>query len=197
MSYFVDDHLLEMAENEGIVEFFRRYMAGFVISKRESAISRCDTLNDATINITNLMCTMLSGTPVVRNESLFADSIARQGVMDDICFNRSIYPELTYVSTVSCAVNDLSHMYGTNQYPDCNNVMLDGTKLRLELDNTTNFAMIDNSFEVDGTVKQAIESKRLEGIKLIGRLHAPYNTEMTEATIYYNNQVCNLNVMER
>ena len=34
MSYFVDERLIEMADNEDPVQFFREYMAGFVISKR-------------------------------------------------------------------------------------------------------------------------------------------------------------------
>ena len=201
MSFFVDDHLLEMAEDEGTVEFFRRYMAGFVISKRESAISHCGTLNDNSndsISITDLMCSMLSVTPVVRNEPLFGDSIARQEEMDDNCFSRFIGLEqrpLTYESTVTCSVSNLNYMYnflGPSQYPDCYNVTLHDTKLLLEQDNTTNFAIIDNEFEVDGAVKQETEFKRLGGIQPIGRMHAPYNTEMTGATIYYNNQVCNL-----
>ena len=201
MSFFVDDHLLEMAEDEGTVEFFRRYMAGFVISKRESAISHCGTLNDNSndsISITDLMCSMLSVTPVVRNEPLFGDSIARQEEMDDNCFSRFIGLEqrpLTYESTVTCSVSNLNYMYnflGASQYPNCYNVTLDDSKLLLEQDNTTNFALIDNEFEVDGAVKQETEFKRLGGIQPIGRMHAPYNTEMTGATIYYNNQVCNL-----
>ena len=201
MNFFVDDHLLEMAEDEGTVEFFRRYMAGFVISKRESAISHCGALNDNSnnsISITDLMCSMLSVTPVVRNEPLFGDSIARQEEMDDNCFSRFIGLEqrpLTYESTVTCSVSNLNYMYnflGPSQYPDCYNVTLHDTKLLLEQDNTTQFALIDNEFEVDGAVKQETESKRLGGIQPIGRMHAPYNTEMTGATIYYNNQVCNL-----
>ena len=203
MSFFVDDHLLEMAEDEGTVEFFRRYMAGFVISKRESAISHCGALNDNSndsISITDLMCSMLSVTPVVRNEPLFGDSIARQE-MDDNCFNRSIQRPLTYESTVTCSVSNLlydsrelydSRFSGASQYPNCYNVTLDDSKLLLEQENTTNYAIIDNEFEVDGAVKQETEFKRLGGTQPIGRMHAPYNTEMTGATIYYNNQVCNL-----
>ena len=206
MSYFVDEHLMEMAESEGIVEFFRKYMAGFVISKRESAVSCCG-LVDIDGNIDNRvgdsMCLMLSTTPVVRNEPLFADSIARQEIMiNDSCYNKSRDPFFTYERTVSCSLSrDLIFRYDHDptiaQYPNCNNVTLDFITLSLEQNAITNFAMIDNNFEVDGIVKRAVNSTIIEGgNELVGCIYAPYgknteNMEMTGATVFYNNQVAN------
>ena len=205
MSYFVDEHLMEMAESEGIVEFFRKYMAGFVISKRESAVSHCGLAHsdsDIDDRLSGfLMCLMLSTTPVVRNESLFADSIARQEIMiNDTCYNRSEHAVFTYQGTVECSLHrDLTFRYNDPtiaQYPNCNNVTLDFITLSLEENTITNFAMIDNNFEVDGIVRQTSDSATMNEDELVGRIYAPYgrnteNTEMTGATVFYNNQVVN------
>ena len=196
------------AESEGIVEFFRKYMAGFVISKRESAVSCCG-LVDIDGNIDNRvgdsMCLMLSTTPVVQNEPLFADSIARQDIMiNDSCyFDTSIKPGpiVSYKNTVEYSLRDVMFKYDYDptiaQYPNCNNVTLDFITFSLERNAITNFAMIDNNFEVDGIVKQAVNPTIIEGEKeLVGRIYAPYgknteNMEMTGATVFYNNQVAN------
>ena len=202
MSYFVDERLMEMAESEGIVEFFRKYMAGFVISKHESAVSHCELVDDDD-NIDNnrvgdSMCLMLSTTPVVRNEPLFADSIARQEIMiNDSCYYGAIESDaiVTYKNTVECSLRDFNSTIA--QYPNCNNVTLDFITFSLEQNAITNFAMIDNNFEVDGMVKQAVNPTIIEGgNELVGRLYAPYgknteNMEMTGATVFYNNQVAN------
>ena len=203
MSYFVDERLMEMAESEDPVQFFRKYMAGFVISKRESAVSHCGSVTRDN-DVHEFMCFMFSTTPVVRNEPLFADSIARQYRIDDSqCFR-------TYDSTVSCSffnsessipVPDYENSSIHNQYLNCSNAFLNVNTLSFEVDQstTTNTMMIDNNFEVDGTIRHISDDRDVIE-STVGRMYAPYgsNTEMMGATVYYNNQViycCHCNVI--
>ena len=213
MSYFVDERLMEMAEDEDPVQFFREYMAGFIISRRESAVSHCGVntstsldngidINDLDngIDINDLMCTMLSTSSLVQNDQfLFTDSMARQSIMDSTsqCYNRYHDVVLTYLDTISCSVHvDVIANYENldtphTQYPICNNVIreLNSTTLSFE-QNTTNFMSIDNDFEVDGTIRQTTDFINIEGDPLVGRLYAPYNNDIeVGVTVYYNNQV--------
>ena len=199
MSYYVDERLMEMAESEDIVEFFRKYMAGFVISKRESAVSRCGSIkndidNSSDVDIPDLMCFMFSTTPVVRNESsLFADSISRQYRIDDFPCGR-FQPFLTYDSMVSCLYHNFIFEYENSgivhaQYPNCSNVVLNVSTVSFEIgQNTTNTMMIDNNFEVDGTIRRLSGDTNVGGEPTVGRVYGS-NTEIMAATVYYNNQV--------
>ena len=204
MSYFVDEHLMEMAENEDPVEFFRKYMAGFVISKRESAVSHCGSVNNdistSDPDIRDLMCFMFSTTPVVRSESLFTDSVTRQYRINDL--QCSIFESfLTYDATVSCSTfNTFSISEYENsdniqtQYLNCSNAVLNVNTVSFEIgQNTTNTMMIDDNFEVDGTIRHLSDDIDIQGVPIVGRIYAPYgsNAEILEATIYYNNQVIN------
>ena len=202
MSYFVDERLMEMADSEDPVQFFREYMAGFVISKRESAVSHCGWNSSADgierpLSVEDLMCYMLSTTPVVQSELLFVDSIGRQDNISMSDCGRDYDPLLTYSRVLSC----LSHVYTYTdphtmaaQYPRCNDTVLnmissDSFVLSLTR-NITDYAMIDNDFEVDGAVRQMSDSEIVNGDNLVGRLYAPYGgAEITGATVYYNNQV--------
>lgn len=201
MSYFVDERLMEIAEIEDTVQFFRKYMAGFVISKHESAVSHCGVNVDPIVNndpynldvtLSDLMCLMITTTPVVRNESLFADSIGRQNIMNPPqCYvSRELNTPLTYDSAISCSVSaELIPEYQrqfTAKYPNCNNTVLNRIMLLLNA-STTNVMMIDNDFEVDGGIRQASDLYPVNGDQLVGRVYTPYSS--TGAIVYYNNQV--------
>ena len=207
MSYFVDERLMEMAESEDPVEFFKKYMAGFVISKRESAVSRCGSVNnDISINnadiadIRDLMCFMFSTTQVVRSELLFTDSVTRQYRINDLQCSR-FKPFLTYDATVSCStfntffISEYENSGNTQtQYLNCSNAVLNVNTFSFEIgQNTTSTMMIDDNFEVDGTIRHLSDDIDIEGVPIVGRIYAPYgsNAEILEATIYYNNQVIN------
>ena len=200
MSYFVDERLMEMADSEDPVQFFREYMAGFVISKRESAVSHCGSRplseddSDNYVTIDDLMCYMLSTTPVVQNDPVFTDIIQRHNNLTQCTGNgRSV---LSYVDAFFCLSPHLSGQYtqsNTSLYPNCNNTILttmfDDTMLSLT-NKTTDYTMISNSFEVDGLIRQESDSTTIDGVGIVGRLYAPYGgAEITGATVYYNNQV--------
>ena len=212
MSYFVDERLMEIAESEDVVQFFRNYMAGFVISKRESTISRCGSktfnnepidvfINDLDYDINDAMCLMLSTTPVVQSESLFADTLARQDIRNSLGCTTFGGDLLSYERMLQCLTQEKDFIRSqylrpfTAQYPNCNNTILNSTEIRLMLEeSTTNFTIIDNSFKVDGAVRQLSDFAMINGEDLVGRLYAPYGgTGLTGlgATVYYNNQVCN------
>jgi len=191
ISYFVDEHLMKTAENEDTVQFFREYMAGFVISKRESAVSRCGVdpmvnidVDDFDVTLRDLMCLMISTTPVLRNESLFSDSIERQNV-----YPRDFNIPITYENATSRSVFELENSYrekSTVQYPNCNDTFLNSTMLMLDT-STINAMMIDNDFEVDGVIRQVSDIIPVSGDQLVGRVYVPYSG--TGAIVYYNNQV--------
>ena len=170
MSYFVDERLMEMAESEDIVEFFRKYMAGFVISKRESAVSHCGSIKNGTndADIPGLMCFMFSTTPVVRSESLFADSITRQYIIDD-SQRKNDTSFLTYDSMVTFFSDQLIYEYENSgivyaQYLNCNNVAFNVNTLSFEIgQSTTNTMMIDNNFEVDGAIRHFSDDQGVGG----------------------------------
>ena len=206
MSYFVDEHLMEMAESEDPVEFFRKYMAGFVISKRESAVSHCGSVNNnistSDGDIRDLMCFMFSTTPVVRSEPLFTDSVTRQYRIDDLQCSR--YESfLTYDTTVRCSADSV--LYGSiseyensgnvqTQYLNCSNTVLNVNRFSFEPgQSTTSTMMIDDNFEVDGTIRYISDDVDIVGDPIVGRIYAPYgsNAEILGATVYYNNQVIN------
>ena len=201
MSYFVDERLIEMADDGDPVQFFREYMAGFVVSKRESAVSRCGSIpypgsNDITVNDT--MCYMLSTTPVVRTEPIFSDTIERQYNLTQCTDDGSV---ISYEGAIFCVSPGLSSYTDPNsgQYPICSNTILTSTTFgntehySLSLTNTfTNYTMIDDSFEVDGAIRFSADMVDVPGDQLFGRVHAPYddnNAEVIGATVFYNNQV--------
>ena len=198
---------MEMADNEDPVQFFREYMAGFVISKRESAVSHCGWIrfsefnNDSYVTIDDFMCYMLSTTPVVQNDPVFTDITQRHNNLTQCSGNgRSV---LSYERAVSCLSPHLSDRYSpyaqsnTGLYPNCNDIMLtttlfdDTDHIMLSLtNNITDYTMISNSFEVDGAVRQNSDLTTVDGVDIVGRLYAPYGgAEITGATVYYNNQV--------
>ena len=210
MTYFVDERLMEMAENEEPDYFFREYMAGFVISKRESLVSHCGAQNisslkiidglDGTIeasrlDLRDLMCAMLTTTPVVRTEELFTDSIKRLFFMNSTshCFDRSVRQFFDYRSTINCLLSDI--IYGDYQflnpslYPICNDTILNEHKLMLTQD-ITHAMIVSDDFKVDGDIRQTTDDISVDLNPTVARLYAPFgDPEATGATVYYNNQV--------
>ena len=188
MTYYVDEHLLHLSDGRvDTTEFFRRYMAGFVISKRESAVSHCASkhvrdMNNDVVDTRDLMCYMLSVNPVVQNESFFFDSVARQNMID------SDNECLSYQDAVQCASFSLIDQ-PRSVYPNCSNAMLIGTNF-VPSDDTFDASLVEASFRVDGAVRQASDTHEVDQQDLVGRQYATIrNTEITGATIYYNNQV--------
>ena len=135
----MDEYLIYFADNIiDTSDFYRRYMAGFVVSTRERLLSHCGS--DYTRNVTSssslydpldtkdLMCLMLGFTPIVESTSLFTDTAARQSQIAKLsginsCIADTIDTEvLTYVETTNCMFYDLVDAYRMNstvKYPNC------------------------------------------------------------------------------
>jgi len=199
MTYYVDEHLLRLSNGPvDTTEFFRQYMAGFVISKRESAVSHCASQHvrgtiDDVADTRDVMCYMLSVNSLVQNESYFFDSVARQNVInsgnDCLRLSSDYFKLLTYQDAVECASLDLINQFGSELYPICNIAVLSGTEFVPGSD-TFNVSMVEPSFRVDGAVRQASDTHQVGLQDLVGRQYASIrNTEITGVTVYYNNQV--------
>ena len=212
-SYFVDDHLIRLADRRiDTTDFFRQYMAGFVISKHENSLSVCRT--DERVNFTmgadanDVMCMMIGATPIVNSNQAFTNTTFRQQytnisncTKEGSGLTRMIHgiPILTHESTVNCAYQNLSMKYvfesGSNRYPECSNIGFDSQSLIFTVDNSATdvSTMVDSSFRVSGSARQAADA--LTDGFYVGRVYAPIsNTQITGATIYYNNQVCGMSV---
>jgi len=210
-SYFVDDYLITLSDRRiDTIDFFRRYMAGFVISKHENSLSVCrtdDRVNSTDADANDAMCMMIGATPIVDNDPTFTDTLIRQRyintsqcTIDGSQVTRMIHgiPILTYGDAVGCVYRDLSVDYvfesGSNRYPDCNNIGFNNQSFSFTIDSSTTTdvsTMTDSSFRVSGSVRQAAESIADFSSVYFGRVYAPIsNTQITGATIYYNNQVC-------
>jgi len=198
MTYYVDEHLLRLSNGPvDTTEFFRQYMAGFVISKRESAVSHCASQHvrgtiDDDADTRDVMCYMLSVNSLVQNEPYFFDSVARQNVIDggNNCLS-DVFNLLTYQYAVQCASLNLINQlqFGSELYPTCNNAVLSGTEFVPGSD-TFNVTMVEASFRVDGAVRQESDIYEVYQQALVGRQYATIrNTEITGVTVYYNNQV--------
>ena len=207
MSYFVDEELMRFADKRfDTSDFFRRYMAGFVISKRENAVSHCGTNYVRTISNSgddldtkDLACLMLGFTPIVESNPLFTDTEFRQSIRSNLsqadeCFSNTVMrdQQLSYTETVGCLFfADLIQAYSINstvKYPNCNNISLsDAYEVLVDRGVIEHAANISGDFRVDGALRQVSDDLGANG-DLVGRQNAPL-TEITGATIYYNNQV--------
>ena len=210
MSYFVDEHLIDLSDNQiDTTDFFRQYMAGFVISTRETALSVCRS-NETTFN--SHMCQMIRATVIVEDNPTFIDTLDRQDYQNATnCTMRSSQnirdtdniALLTYVDTLNCSF-DAYPMLAVNSFPHCPNFDFDN--------DTVSFVPVNRpidvsqlaaaeGFRVDGAVRNRFEGdgvdgavhNRSEGDSSFGRVHyaPPTSTQITGATVYYNNQVNN------
>ena len=108
VSYFVDEELIRLADRVfDTSDFFRRYMAGFVISTRENVVSHCGTdyvrnVNDfGKLDTKDLMCMMLGFSPIVESDSLFTDTE----------FRRSVISNQSRHDLINCFFSHLSNEY--------------------------------------------------------------------------------------
>ena len=221
----MDEHLLDVADNQiDTIEFFRRYTAGFLISRHESAISLCGSdyvrgVDDELADTEDLMCVMFGTTPLVQNETFFSNTSYRinstinvttadGNSTDNGCVENG---KPYYTTVVNCTIQNLTANYlGASQYPQCNDTSLkiernletvpNGTSryvvrtLQFDIENeTTDLSMYNDSiFRVDGAVKQWALLSKVPNTSNItfGRQYAVFpNSDITGATIYYNNQV--------
>lgn len=219
MSYFVDEYLIDFAANRmDTSDFYRRYMAGFVVSKRESLLTHCGSSYTRTFNMSSyggldtkdLMCLMLGFTPIVESNPLFTDTGARQSLISELtqldsCFEYTLDPEvLDYVETTGCMFFNLDQAYRLNstvKYPYCNSIeFTDAYTFIVNRSVVNNITDISADFKVDGAVRQASDiqvvfgpnsgsvGSSVFGDQLVGRQFSPL-TEISGVTIYYNNQV--------
>ena len=213
MSYFVDEELMRLADKRfDTSDFFRRYMAGFVISKRENAVSHCGTNYVRTINSTDdeldtkdLACLMLGFTPIVESNPLFTDSSFRQPIISNFSQFENCTNNRSREGIISCLfLNHLIWAYRMDsnvKYPNCNNISLsDAYEVLVDQGVIEHAANISGDFRVDGAVRQVSDylnactnttnttNTTATNGYLVGRQYAPL-TEITGATIYYNNQV--------
>lgn len=226
MSYFVDEYLIDYADNQiDTSDFYRRYMAGFVVSKHENLISHCGANYTRSISGTfsssldtkDLMCLMLGLTSIVESNSLFTDTALRQSLIsalsqNNICFGNTLNAEvLDYFETTACMLFDLADAYRLNstvKYPNCSVFTLtDAYTFMVDRSAVRNAASISGYFRVDGAVRMAsdfsiiydpdsfIDASGISEDELVGRQFAPL-TEILGVTVYYNNQVI-INVYNR
>ena len=201
----MDEELIRLADRVfDTSDFFRRYMAGFVISTRENAVSHCGTdyvrnVNDSgKLDTKDLMCMMLGFSPIVESDSLFTDTE----------FRRSVISNQSRHDLINSFFSNLSNEYPNVKYPECNNITLSNAsgiyQVSIHIYNGTS---ISGSFRVDGSVRQSSDGNMMESCDgnmtessdgnmtdpsrtcgLVGRQYAPLE-EITGATIFYNNQV--------
>jgi len=184
-------------------------MAGFVISKHENSLSVCrtdDRVNSTDADANDAICMMIGATPIVDNDPAFTNTLIRQQyinisecTIDGSRVTRMIHdiPILTYANAIDCAYRNLSLDYvfesGSNRYPECSNIGFNNQSFSFTIDSNTTTdvsTMTDSSFRVSGSVRQAAESIADFSSAHFGRVYAPIsNTQITGATIYYNNQV--------
>jgi len=189
MSYFVDDYLLHISDNQiDTTDFFRRCMAGFLISTHETALSVCRS-NDNFVN--SSMCQMILATEIVEKELAFTDTVYRQQYQNSTnCTMLAIQGKhvLTYVDALKCSFDDGDIPPDATSFPFCPDFIfdVDNETFAFVSGNGTTDAQIATNFSVDGAVRD-----RFDGFGgHFGRVHyTPISTQMTGATVYYNNQV--------
>ena len=220
MGYFVDEYLIDFADNRmDTSDFYRRYMAGFVVSKRESLLTHCGSSYTRSFNMSSfggldtkdLMCLMLGFTPIVGSAPLFTDTVARQPLIAELsqldsCFEHTIDPEvLDYVETTGCMFFNLVQAYRLNstvKYPYCNSFdFTDAYTFIVNRSVVNNITDISADFKVDGAVRQASDIQIVYGPNSVYDNSAGVFddqlvgrqfsplTEILGVTVYYNNQV--------
>lgn len=206
MSYYLDEHLLRFITDQvETVDFFRKYMAGFLISKHETSLSVCGSdhvnngMNDEIADTGDLLCAMYGATESVQMEDFFTDTVYRQSLSSSIpeCTERGI---VSYLSAVSCALGNVTEEdLSKSMYPGCNNIgfNIDTSSADEKIgfaveDTTTNVSMYsDTVFQVDGAIRDSSLNRIPFGSDTtFGRRHAKLgSSNIAGATIYYNNQV--------
>ena len=211
----MDEYLIDLADNRiDTSDFFRRYMAGFVISKRENFLTHCGTSYARNVSTPfgsldnkDLMCLMLGYTPIVETTSLFTNTASRQSLIATLPQNDLCNPgpgEPSYVDTTLCMFTKLNEAYRTNstvKYPSCNIFNLtEDYAFIVDRNSVRNVTNIRGDFRVDGAVRLGSDFVRTydsdsfmdaSGIsedELVGRQYAPL-TEISGVIIFYNNQV--------
>ena len=211
----MDEYLIDFADNRiDTSDFFRRYMAGFVISKRENFLTHCGANYSRNISAPlssldnkDLMCLMLGYTPIVESTSLFTNTISRQSLLaklpqNDACNSAPEQP--TYVDTTLCMFSKLIEAYRTNstvKYPSCNSFNLtEDYVFIVDQSSVRNVTNTSGLFRVDGAVRLGsdfvstygpnsyIDDSGISENEFVGRQYAPL-TEISGVTIFYNNQV--------
>ena len=209
----MDEHLLNIIEDgqvDSTVEFFRKYMAGFLISRHETSTSVCGSdyerdLNNGTADTGDLLCMMYGATQSVRGEKFFNDTVYRQmyNLTANCTFDPSRSRPVTYTSALRCPLGDLNEEYmGASPYPGCNGVMFNETSISFMLNSdTTNLTSLPrepNVFQVDGGVRDIASGDAVPNGAdgTFGRRHAEIGpSEEMGATIFYNNQVINVKAL--
>jgi len=195
MSYFVDDHLIDLSDNQiDTTDFFRQYMAGFLISTRETAVSVCRS--DDTNSVNDAMCQMIQATKTVQDKPAFTDTLLRQQYQNATnCTKRDTQntPVLSYLNAVDCAFENYSPPF-VNSFPNCLTIDFDVDNQTFtfvsDSGNTTDVSQATAAnFSVDGAVRNKFDVP-LISMSHFGRVHyTPTSTQITGATVYYNNQV--------
>ena len=217
MSYYMDEYLISLSESDEVdntVDFFRKYMAGFLISTHETSMSVCgsdyvrDMDDELSADTGDLLCTMFGTTPVAREEDYFRDTVNRASTtVNNTATNCAIDGPPSYQAVVDCTVNNLINEYPAmngSRYPECTNVNFQIERnpiadsvintLRFVTENvTTNISRdVEGVFQVDGAIREvASANARPSGsTATLGRRYAGFgNSEIRGATVYYNNQV--------
>ena len=198
MSYFVDDYLINLSDNQiDTTEFFRQYMAGFVISTRETALSVCRSnfVNSST-------CQMILASQIVEGKRTFTGTGLRQNYQNATNCTR-LFSEgikringkavLSYWNAVGCAFQNYTPPWANN-FPNCSSINFDADNETFSFVSNsgmmTDVSQITADFSVDGAVRNIFDRTIVNGVSRFGRVHyAPASTQITGATVYYNNQV--------
>lgn len=214
----MDEYLIRLSESDSVdstVDFFRKYMAGFLISRHESTMSLCGSdydrgVNDSTADTEDLMCMMYGATNTIRSESFFMDTVERQEYLNTLPANCIVRDgedvEVRYASAVSCSLDGLNEQYNNaSEYDNCNNVNFALNMVTVNesfmLDSmTTNISLAAGSepFQVDGAVRDVASSGAVPdgSSSSFGRRYAEVaDSVITGATIYYNNQVIHIDTL--
>ena len=207
----MDEHLLNVAEDEvdSTVEFFRKYMAGFLISRHETSTSVCGSdyersQDNATADTGDLLCMMFGATNTVRDNRFFTNTTERQtnaSTLPLVCtvpINDNSSRIVPYSTALNCSFLNLNKQYeNASRYPDCNDVMFinNATSISFMLDSmTTDLTTAIDGFQVDGGVRDTV-SNYVVGASAFGRRHAEIGDSEVGATIFYNNQVITIEAL--
>ena len=210
----MDEHLLIVAEDQvdSTVEFFRKYMAGFLISTHETSASVCGSdyersQENATADTGDLLCMMFGATNTVREDRFFTNAMERQTNATALPLNCTVPIDnnssriVPYFRALNCSFSNLNEQYeNASRYPDCNDVMFinDTTSISFMLNSTTtNLTHATNGFQVDGGVRDRVSNYSVpNGASAFGRRHAEIgSSEILGATIFYNNQVITIEAL--
>ena len=214
----MDEHLMRLSESDEVdstVDFFRKYMAGFLISTHETSTSVCgsdyvrDMVDETSADTGDLLCTMFGTTPVAREEFYFRNTVYRANtIVNNTATSCTISGPPSYQAVVNCTVGNLIDEYPAmtrSQYPVCTNVSFQFESnpindtvinaLRFVVNNVTpNISHnVEGVFQVDGAIREvaSANAQRNGNSATLGRRYAEFGNSNTirGATIYYNNQV--------